>query len=1181
MTTDFLADGHLCAKRSAITFAEVHRERAAHMVAIRQSAAHLKDHRQGGSTMPPLVSESPTTFLQHYVPKTPGAEAMPLTPLIGYAAAVADASLFVPGAVQHGDVMKLVTAAGQSVLDNLPSPPLPAITSPSSVRRMRISQEGSGPCFGGAAGGGGGNRSYSGSVPLGYQQTSKLPSREFQQLRDQPTSNQRKQSPPSLQAQQQQQQQLQPHHVTTVVAQPVAIPRTRMRVPSPGMARELGLEVPPPPPSQQTSASALDRVSSLGLLPDPAGGKSRNGRPRAPHRTQLGLPFAGNVAMLVLENHSDLVKVVSSVPSTLDCVATLRQVTNMPSNVSYCDDDGQCDDGSYGSSIAEVSNQSRDGVGHRVMVFAAQPVGPSAASTTSSPPAVSAIASSPQTPSLEGNSINIDSVHGTGLSSILTTPDTTGATDTGYGAAVTHGSDSAGRIATSPIRGTNSDASGGDGEGRLSPFSSMPAALNAIGYEEYFNRSNGGVSSDGADISSGIGGVSELSWRSRQPYAGTSSPLSHVEPLTLAASQSVLQMQNSMASLGGGGGGGGGGGNGSSGTPGASSGVFSAATTSQQPLITTPSGRSAAALLSTASIPLAAGQLHVPLTSVYRRMAPAPGAAGTAGAMLTPVLAATAVVQPAVSAETAKLCASRLTTVMSTGPMAEAAEPNAGSFGGATEAGNAAAGARACAATARLSSPSSLPPSTSSSFTRDYSYTRYGSPAPNCGDVIDASPLRSPPLMATPSQDNVVLLPRMVVYETALLDATAAVGSGSSPASPRSGAASGGGPTVRLASLGPVAASAAAAAASSTVPAGAGGGAATNGHSPTHILPALPGSAVAAVAAAAAVTGVGAGASPAAATAAGGGGGGGGMSSSPPGSPRLRPPPRMLRSMDASLPYQYGASRELLGYFSSGPRLAPEFDDAGMIFTGGIGGRPVRYGSPGGQRRGPGAGNGGSAAAARRIGGVSLRDLAGVNGIYRDENRNPMGRNAASQRAQEGPDLPLELDADAPPLQNRKLSEPSLDDLKYILTRWSKRWSQERNLVGCPVIGGPGLESCTSVSEPGSPLRQTATNDLLRYGYTSDDLYRMAKEQHQQQQQQLQQQQHQNHDVVGVGAFKRPLTQLDLFGLPYIGGTPRVVDRRPDPISSGVGGVGGVGGVHSSQLNERSVSSNRRAKLQG
>ncbi|GIL49658.1 hypothetical protein Vafri_5967 [Volvox africanus] len=1033
------------------------------MVAIRQNAAQLKDHRQGGSAMPPHVSESPATFLQHYVPKTPGVEVMPPTQLIGYAAAVADASLFVPGAVQHGDVMKLVTAAGQSVLDNLPSSPLPTITSPPPPRRrMRTSLEGSGPSFsgstiGGGGGGGGGNRSYSGSVPFGYQQTQKLTSRELQQLRDQQPSNPPRLSPPSLQQQQQQQQlqqqqqQLQPHHVTTVVAQPVAIPRTRMRVPSPGMARELGLEVPPPPPSQQASASALDRVSSLCLLPDPAGGKSRNGWPRAPHRTQLGLPFAGNVAMLVLENHSDLVKVVSSTPSNLDCVATLRTVTNMPSNVSYCDDDGQCEDGSYGSSSAEFSYRSHnDGVGHRVMVFAAQPVGLPASSTASptasSPPTMSATASSPQTPQPEAYSVSTDNAPGAGLLSSLTIPRANGATETGADVAATHGSDLAPGSAVSPALGTRSDASGGgDGEGRLSPFSSMPVALNAIGYDEYFNRSNGGASSDGADISSGNGGVSELSWRSRQPYGGASSPLVHVEPLTLAASQSVLQMQNSMSSLGGGSGGGGG-------TPGGGSGVVSAAMASPQPLMPTASGRSAAALLSTASIPLAAGQVHVPLASVYRRMAPAPGAAGTAGAMLTPVLAATAVVQPAVSMETAKLCASRLTTVMSTGPMVDAAEANAGTLSGGTEAGNAAAGAgagagaRAVAAAARLSSPSSLPPSTSSSYTRDHNNPRYGSPVINFGGLTDTSPLRSPPVTATASQDNVVLLPRMVVYETALLDATAAAGSGSSPASPRGGAAGVGGPTVRLASLGPAAASAAAAAASAAVPAGPGV-AATSGHSPTRILPALPGTAVAvAAAAAAAATAAGAGASAAAIAAANTV-----TSSSPPGSPRLRPPPRMLRSMDAALPYHYGTSRELLGYFSSNPRLASESDDAGMVFTGGIGGRPVRYGSPGGQRR-QGGGGSGNAAAARRIAGVSLRDLAGVNGIYRDESRNPMGRNAALHKAQEGPDLPLELDADAPSLQNRKLSEPSLDDLKYILTRWSKR------SVACQ--GPPSLFSC-------------------------------------------------------------------------------------------------------------------------
>lgn len=61
-----------------------------------------------------------------------------------------------------------------------------------------------------------------------------------------------------------------------------------------------------PPYMQAPNGEASCHLSPL---PDPASRKTRNGKPRAPQRTRLGLPFAGNVAMLVLENHSELVKV--------------------------------------------------------------------------------------------------------------------------------------------------------------------------------------------------------------------------------------------------------------------------------------------------------------------------------------------------------------------------------------------------------------------------------------------------------------------------------------------------------------------------------------------------------------------------------------------------------------------------------------------------------------------------------------------------------------------------------------------------------------------------------------------------------------------------------------------------------------------------------------------------------
>jgi hypothetical protein len=49
-------------------------------------------------------------------------------------------------------------------------------------------------------------------------------------------------------------------------------------------------------------------------------------------------------------------------------------------------------------------------------------------------------------------------------------------------------------------------------------------------------------------------------------------------------------------------------------------------------------------------------------------------------------------------------------------------------------------------------------------------------------------------------------------------------------------------------------------------------------------------------------------------------------------------------------------------------------------------------------------------------------------------------------------------------------------------------------------------------------------------------LYRMAREQA---------------EAAGMGAFKRPYSQLDLFGLPYIGGTPRPDAAEGQPPTQG------------------------------
>lgn len=64
-----------------------------------------------------------------------------------------------------------------------------------------------------------------------------------------------------------------------------------------------------PSASPSESPSASPSASPLRGAPVHPRHKTRDGRPRPPHRTALGLPFAGNVAMLVLDTTADIVKV--------------------------------------------------------------------------------------------------------------------------------------------------------------------------------------------------------------------------------------------------------------------------------------------------------------------------------------------------------------------------------------------------------------------------------------------------------------------------------------------------------------------------------------------------------------------------------------------------------------------------------------------------------------------------------------------------------------------------------------------------------------------------------------------------------------------------------------------------------------------------------------------------------
>lgn len=74
-------------------------------------------------------------------------------------------------------------------------------------------------------------------------------------------------------------------------------------------------------------------------------------------------------------------------------------------------------------------------------------------------------------------------------------------------------------------------------------------------------------------------------------------------------------------------------------------------------------------------------------------------------------------------------------------------------------------------------------------------------------------------------------------------------------------------------------------------------------------------------------------------------------------------------------------------------------------------------------------------------GGISLRALAGVDGPGdngSDDQHGGGGKGRRQQARSKDDDvvLPLEVDTTAPPMADRKLSSPTLDDIQYILNRW-------------------------------------------------------------------------------------------------------------------------------------------------
>lgn len=101
-------------------------------------------------------------------------------------------------------------------------------------------------------------------------------------------------------------------------------------------------------------------------------------------------------------------------------------------------------------------------------------------------------------------------------------------------------------------------------------------------------------------------------------------------------------------------------------------------------------------------------------------------------------------------------------------------------------------------------------------------------------------------------------------------------------------------------------------------------------------------------------------------------------------------------------------------------------------------------------------------------------------------------------------------------------------------------------------------------------MRLSASNDVSKFGYTSDDLYRIAKEQQmvqqqqQQQQWQLQQQQQQRvhlSDAAGIATLRKPPPRggkYDHLQLPNIASTSRTHGVDASSVVEAAGGGGDV-----------------------
>lgn len=126
-----------------------------------------------------------------------------------------------------------------------------------------------------------------------------------------------------------------------------------------------------------------------------------------------------------------------------------------------------------------------------------------------------------------------------------------------------------------------------------------------------------------------------------------------------------------------------------------------------------------------------------------------------------------------------------------------------------------------------------------------------------------------------------------------------------------------------------------------------------------------------------------------------------------------------------------GRSRDLLGYISTS-LVTPMDNVLGPLSGPGRASqqRTAHHPRSPGSRMVPGLG-------------VSLRDLAGVNDVRVQQRRGEGGGSGDGGHGGGhhvgGVPLPLELDDGAPPLEDRALSAPSLQDINYILSRWTAR----------------------------------------------------------------------------------------------------------------------------------------------